>query len=96
MKNLTLSLLPAPVLFDQAQVTLVEEGQPQQHHMLSATVLKGGWNGNVRFNYFAEVAGEGFTPGFKQVWGGKWLNRCISCLHVQQWLDALWRWIEHL
>lgn len=68
------SILPAPVLFDQAQVTLVEEGQPRQHHMISATLLKGGWNGNVRFNYFGEVAGEGFTPGFKQVWGGKWLT----------------------
>jgi iron complex outermembrane recepter protein len=68
------TILPAPVLFDQAQVTLVEEGQPQQHHMISATLLRGGWNGNLRFNYFGEVAGEGFTPGFKQVWGGKWLT----------------------
>jgi iron complex outermembrane receptor protein len=39
----------------------------------------------VRFNYFGEVSGEGFTPrtfdsagnqtgGFKQTWGGKWLT----------------------
>jgi iron complex outermembrane recepter protein len=68
------TILPAPVLFDQAQITLVEEGQPRQHHMLSGTFLKGGWTANLRFNYFGEVAGEGFTPGFKQVWSGKWLT----------------------
>lgn len=68
------TILPPAVLFDQSQITLVEEGQPRQHHMLSGTLLKGAWNANVRFNYFGEVAGEGFTPGFKQVWSGKWLT----------------------
>jgi iron complex outermembrane receptor protein len=68
------TILPAPVLFDQAQVTLIEEGQPRQHHMISATYLRHPWNANLRLNYFGEVAGEGFTPGFKQVWGGKWLT----------------------
>jgi len=79
-------ILPAAVLFDQAQVTLVEEGQPRQHHGLGATYRRGGWGANVRFNYFGKVAGEGFTPrpegcatnpcggGFKQTWGGKWLT----------------------
>jgi len=79
-------ILPAAVLFDQAQVTLVEEGQPRQHHVLGATYRRGGWGANVRFNYFGKVAGEGFTPrpegcatnpcggGFKQTWGGKWLT----------------------
>lgn len=68
------AILPAPVLFDQSQITLVEEGQPRQHHMLSATYYHRSWNANARFNYFGEVAGEGFTPGFKQVWSGKWLT----------------------
>jgi iron complex outermembrane receptor protein len=68
------SILPAAVLFDQAQVTLVEEGQPRQHHIVGATYRRGGWKGNLRFNYFGKVAGEGFTPGLKQTWGGKWLT----------------------
>lgn len=67
-------ILPPEVLFDQAQVTLVEEGQPKQHYVLSGTHYLGGWTTNLRFNYFGEVAGEGFTPGFKQTWGGKWLT----------------------
>ena len=68
------AILPAEVLFDQAQITLVEEGQPRQRHTLSGTYYRGPWMGNVRFNYFGEVAGEGFTPGFRQVWSGKWLT----------------------
>lgn len=68
------TILPEEVLFDQAQITLVEEGQPRQHHTLSGTYYNGPWVGNLRFNYFGEVAGEGFTPGFKQIWGGKWLT----------------------
>lgn len=68
------SILPAPVLFDQAQITLVEEGQPRQHHMLSGTFYHGPWTANLRLNYFGEVSGEGFTPGFKQTWGAKWLT----------------------
>ncbi len=64
--------LPAPVLFDQAQVTLVEEAQPRQHHTLSGTYYRGPWTANVRFNYFGEVAGQGFGPRFE--WGGKWLT----------------------
>ncbi len=68
------TILPAKVLFDDTQVTLVEEGQPGEHFMLSGTYYHGAWTGNLRFNYFGEVAGEGFTPGIKQVWGGKWLT----------------------
>ncbi|HEY2942473.1 MAG TPA: TonB-dependent receptor [Vicinamibacteria bacterium] len=66
-------ILPAAVLFDQAQVTLVEEGQPRQHHIVGATYRRQGWGANVRFNYFGAVSGEGFTP-LKQTWGGKWLT----------------------
>jgi hypothetical protein len=68
------SILPPAVLFDPAQVTLVEEGQPRQHHVPGATLRHRGWGANVRFNYFGQVAGEGFTPGFKETWGGQWLT----------------------
>ena len=68
------TILPAEVLFDQAQVTLVEEAQPKQHHTFSGTYYRGPWTANLRLNYFGKVAGEGFTPGFKQVWSGKWLT----------------------
>lgn len=68
------SILPASVLFDQTQITLIEEGQPRQRVVLGATYRKAGWRANVRANYFGKVAGEGFTPGFKQVWSGKWLT----------------------
>ncbi len=68
------SILPASVLFDEAQVTLVEEGQPRQHHVVGATYRRDGWAAGLRFNYFGAVSGEGFTPGLKQTWGGKWLT----------------------
>ena len=67
-------ILPPAVLFDQSQVTLVEEGQPEQHHTISGTYYRDRWIGNLRVNFYGDVAGEGFTPGFKQVWGGKWLT----------------------
>jgi iron complex outermembrane receptor protein len=62
------------VLFVQAQVTLFEEGQPRQHHIVGATYRREGWGANLRFNYFGKVAGEGFPPAPKQTWGGKWLT----------------------
>jgi iron complex outermembrane receptor protein len=68
------SILPPAVLFDQSQITLIEEGQPKEHFVVSGTYYRGDWKANLRFNYFGEVAGEGFTPGFKQTWGGKWLT----------------------
>ncbi len=67
------AILPPEALFDRAQITLIEEGQPRQHYVLSATYRKNSWRANVRFNYFGEVAGEGFT-GIKQTWNGKWLT----------------------
>jgi iron complex outermembrane receptor protein len=68
-------ILPPAVLFDQAQVTLIEEGQPGERATVSGTLYQGSrWNANVRFNYFGEVAGEGFTPGFKQTWSAKVLT----------------------
>lgn len=68
------SILPADVLFDDAQITLIERGQPGERATLAATVDRGRFNGNVRFNYYGEVSGEGFTPGFAQTWSGKWLT----------------------
>lgn len=70
----TSDILPAEVLFDQAQVTLIEEGQPGEHFVLSGTYYAGPWTANLRFNHFGEVAGEGFTPGFKQTWSAKTLT----------------------
>jgi len=67
-------ILPAEVLFDDAQITLIEEGQPGQHFVLSGTYYTGPWSANLRFNYFGEVSGEGFTPGFAQTWGSKVLT----------------------
>jgi iron complex outermembrane recepter protein len=66
-------ILPPNVLFDDTQVTLVEEGQPRQHHVLSATYTTGPFQFVTRANYFGSVTGEGFTPGVKQTWGGAWL-----------------------
>lgn len=68
------AILPPEVLFDQAQITLIEEGQPGERIVIGGTYRRGGWRTIVRANYFGEVAGEGFTPGFKQTWGGKWLT----------------------
>jgi|CXWL01.1.fsa_nt_gi iron complex outermembrane receptor protein len=68
------TILPAPVLFDETQITLIEEGQPGERAVLSTTYYRGRWNANVRFNYFGEVAGQGFTPGFIQTWGAKVLT----------------------
>jgi iron complex outermembrane receptor protein len=67
------AILPPDVLFDNAQVTLIEEGQPGEHFVLSGTYFQNRWSTNLRFNFFGEVAGEGFTPGFKQTWDGAWL-----------------------
>ena len=67
-------ILPPEVLFDDPQVTLIEEGQPRQHHVIGATYRRESWRANLRFNYFGKVAGQGFTPGFNQTWGGKWLT----------------------
>jgi iron complex outermembrane receptor protein len=67
-------LLPPDVLFDQSQITLIEEGQPGQRAIVSGTYTRGAWKANVRLNYFGEVAGEGFTPGVKQTWGAKTLT----------------------
>ncbi|GGY24224.1 TonB-dependent receptor plug domain-containing protein [Pseudoduganella albidiflava] len=72
-RHSTSSILTGEQLFDASQVTLIEHGQPRKHHVLSADYTMGKWNGNVRANYYGEVQGQGFTPGFIQTWEGKWI-----------------------
>lgn len=66
-------ILTPQQLFDDAQVTLVEQGQPGERATFSATWYKSAWTVNGRANYYGSVAGQGFTPGFTQEWGSKWL-----------------------
>ncbi|MGH8496239.1 MAG: TonB-dependent receptor plug domain-containing protein [Gammaproteobacteria bacterium] len=66
-------ILSPEQLFDAAQVTLVEEGQPQEHFVLSGTYNWGPWSTTLRANYFGEVSGQGFTPGILQTWDAKTL-----------------------
>ncbi len=73
IKSLSDVLAPE-ILFDQAQVTLVEEGQPGERYILGGTYYWGPVTASLRFNFFGEVAGEGFTPGFKQTWSGQWVT----------------------
>jgi iron complex outermembrane receptor protein len=67
------SVLSGAQLFDDTQVTLIEKGQPRQHHVLAADYTVGQWNATARANYFGEVEGQGFTPGFIQTWAAKWI-----------------------
>ncbi|HEU0305810.1 MAG TPA: TonB-dependent receptor [Lysobacter sp.] len=64
------AILPPEVLFDDSQVTLIEEGQPRQHHVFQAVLHRGKFDWLARANYYGSVAGEGFTPGIKQKWDG--------------------------
>lgn len=66
-------ILSPEQLFDDTQVTLIEEGQPRAHHMLQGVYETGNWQWTARANYYGSVSGEGFTPGVKQTWGGKTL-----------------------
>ncbi|KFI08509.1 TonB-dependent receptor [Massilia sp. BSC265] len=67
------SVLSGAQLFDDTQVTLIEKGQPRQHHVVAADYTVGQWNATARANYFGEVEGQGFTPGFIQTWSAKWI-----------------------
>ncbi|WP_292037944.1 TonB-dependent receptor plug domain-containing protein [Massilia sp. UBA6681] len=67
------SVLTGAQLFDDTQVTLIEKGQPRQHHVVAADYTAGQWNATARANYFGEVEGQGFTPGFIQTWSAKWI-----------------------
>ena len=65
------AILPPTALFDQAQVTLVEDGQPGAQHALQAVLRGEKWDVMGRANYYGSVAGEGFGP--YQKWGGEWV-----------------------
>ena len=67
------AILPPDKLFDDTQVTLIEQGQPRIHHVLQGVYHEGPWDFTLRGNYFGPVTGQGFTPGVKQTWSGKWL-----------------------
>jgi len=66
-------VLTGSQLFDDSQVTLIERGQPRQHHVLSADYTAGKWNANLRANYYGEVQGQGFTAPYVQTWEAKWI-----------------------
>jgi len=66
-------VLTGAQLFDDAQVTLIERGQPRKKHVIAADYTTGPWNVNGRANYYGEVQGQGFTAPFIQTWDAKWL-----------------------
>jgi iron complex outermembrane receptor protein len=66
-------LVTADQLFRDDQVTLVEHGQPRQHHVLMADVSKGPLGFNARANYYGAVQGQGYTAPTIQTWDAKWL-----------------------
>ena len=66
-------VLSGTQLFDDAQVTLIERGQPRQHHVVAADYTVGAWNVTGRANYFGQVQGQGFTAPFVQTWEAKWI-----------------------
>ena len=65
------SVLTGEQLFDKSQVTLIEHGQPRQHHVVAADYTAGQWNVNARANYFGSVEAENFSP--LQKWDSRWL-----------------------
>jgi iron complex outermembrane recepter protein len=72
-RHSTSPVLSGAQLFDDAQVTLIERGQPRQHHVLAADYATGAWDLTARANYFGPVQGQGFTAPYIQTWEGKWL-----------------------
>ncbi|HEY5971567.1 MAG TPA: TonB-dependent receptor, partial [Pseudoxanthomonas sp.] len=62
------AILPPAMLFDDSQVTLIEEGQPGSHHVLQGVYQIGDWDWTLRANYYGSVSGSGFAP--KQTWDG--------------------------
>jgi iron complex outermembrane receptor protein len=70
-RHSTSSVLTGEQLFDRAQVTLIERGQPRKHHVVAADYTAGAWNINTRANYYGEVYAESFSP--LQKWDARWL-----------------------
>jgi iron complex outermembrane receptor protein len=69
----TSPLISAARLFSDSQVTLVERGQPRQHHVIKADLEIGRWNLGARANYYGEVQGQGYTAPYIQTWDASWL-----------------------
>jgi len=67
------TVLSGAQLFDDAQVTLIERGQPRRHHVVAADFTRDAWNANLRANYYGAVQGQGFTAPYVQTWEAKWL-----------------------
>jgi iron complex outermembrane receptor protein len=70
-RHSTSTVLTGEQLFDQAQVTLIERGQPRKHHVVAADYTAGAWNLNARANYYGEVQAQSFSP--LHTWDAKWL-----------------------
>ncbi len=64
-------VLTGAQMFDRTQVTLLERGQPRQHHVVAADYTTGAWNMTARASYYGEVQAEYFSP--LQTWDAKWL-----------------------
>jgi len=64
-------IIPESSIFGPIQETLIEQGQPREHHVLQGVYSTDKWEVTVRENYFGAVAGQGFSPYFE--WDGKWL-----------------------
>lgn len=63
-------IIPESSIFGVVQETLIEQGQPREHHVLQGVYSNDKWEVTVRENYFGEVAGLGFGPYEAD---GKWL-----------------------
>jgi iron complex outermembrane receptor protein len=66
-------LVGAERVFDDTQKTLVERGQPRQHHVVKADYSTGRWNLNARANYYGPVQGQGYTSPYVQTWDARWI-----------------------
>jgi len=63
-------IIPESSIFGTVQETLIEKGQPREHHVLQGVWSDDKWEVTVRENYFGEVSGLGFGPYEAD---GKWL-----------------------
>ena len=54
------------------------------------------WGLDLRANYYGEVAGEGFTPGFKQTWDGATLFDAALGWNVSRQAGIQHRRQQHL
>lgn len=66
------SLLSPAALFDDAQVTLLEHGLPQDRGQVGFTYSQGRWRVNINNSYYGQVFGKGFGPEYHG--RGKWLT----------------------